>query len=364
MNPPVESPLAPLPVAPLDLLDATSPLPHPHLREITLAHGSGGKLSRDLIDAVIRPAFDNPLLDPLHDGAVFSVGEERLAFTTDTFVVDPLFFPGGDIGTLAINGTVNNLAMCGATPLHLSAAFILEEGVPLETLCRVIDSMQAAACAADVTLVTGDTKVVDRGKGDRIFINTSGIGRVPPGIKICPRRAEVGDRIIVSGPIAQHGVAILAQREDLPLADEIRSDTAPLNGLVESILEACPRTHVLRDPTRGGVSSALVEIAGASRVGVRLDEAAIPLADEVGGACRILGLDPLDVANQGKLLAVVAAADAERVLAAMHDHPLGASAAIIGEVVEDPVGMVVMRDRAGGERVVDMLVGEQLPRIC
>ncbi|MDB6111382.1 MAG: hydrogenase expression/formation protein HypE [Pedosphaera sp.] len=340
------------------------PLPITDHQEIVLAHGSGGKLTQQLIQRMVLPHFKNELLNPLHDGAMFSVNGTKLAFSTDSFVVNPIFFPGGDIGELAINGTVNDLAMCGARPLHLSAAFILEEGLPMAEFWRVIQSMQRAARAAGVNLVTGDTKVVDRGKGDKIFINTSGIGIVEAGVNIHPQRAQVGDKIIINGPIAVHGIAIMSVREGLAFETEIASDTAPLNGLVQTMLAAAPDIHVLRDPTRGGITSTLSEIAEQACVGIRLEEASIPIGEDVKGACEILGLDPLYVANEGKLVAFVRPDDSGRVLSAMRDHPLGREAAIIGEVVADHHGYVTMKTRVGGNRVVDMLSGEQLPRIC
>jgi hydrogenase expression/formation protein HypE len=340
------------------------PIPISDHKEIVLAHGSGGRLTHRLIERFVLPQFRNELLEPLHDGAVFSVNGARLAFSTDSYVINPIFFPGGDIGKLAVNGTVNDLSMCGAKPLYLSAAFIIEEGLPMDDFWRVILSMKQAAAEAGVSLVTGDTKVVDRGKGDKLFINTSGIGLVRDGIDISPRRAAIGDRIIVSGPIAVHGIAILSVREGLEFESEIASDTAPLNGLVEAILDAAPDTHVLRDPTRGGVTSSLTEIAEQADVGIRLDEAKIPLGEDVKGACELLGLDPLYVANEGKLIAVISADQAGRALDAMRAHPLGRDAAVIGEVVAESPGMVIMKTRVGGTRVVDMLSGEQLPRIC
>ncbi len=346
------------------LTGAACPIPISDYKEIVLAHGSGGKLSQRLIQTMILPEFRNDLLAPLHDGAVFSLNGARVAFSTDSYVVSPIFFPGGDIGKLAIHGTVNDLAMCGARPLHLSVAFILEEGFPMEEFWRIVQSMRDAAAAASVTLVTGDTKVVDRGKADRIFINTAGLGLVPEGVDIHPGRAQAGDKIIVSGAIAVHGIAIMSVREGLEFETEIASDTAPLNGLVEAMLVACQDIHVLRDPTRGGVTSALSEIAQSAGIGVLLDEASIPISEEVKGACEILGLDPLYVANEGKLLAIVPAASAEHVLSAMRAHPLGIGAAIIGEVTDDHPGFVLMKTRVGGTRVVDMLSGEQLPRIC
>jgi hydrogenase expression/formation protein HypE len=343
---------------------ASCPMPISDHKEIVLAHGSGGKLSHRLIERMILPAFRNPLLQPLHDGAVFSVGEAKLAFSTDSYVVKPIFFPGGDIGKLAVHGTINDLAMCGARPLYLSSAFIIEEGFPMPDLWRVLQSMRQAADAAGVSLVTGDTKVVDRGKGDQIFINTSGVGLVPQEIDIQPNRARIGDKIIVSGQIAVHGMAIMSVRENLEFETEIASDTAPLNDLVETILSASRNIHVLRDPTRGGITSALTEIAEAASVGVRLDERSLPISEEVKGACEILGLDPLYVANEGKLLAFVPSDEAQRVLAAIRGHPLGHDAAVIGEVLDEHPGAVTMRTRIGGIRVVDMLSGEQLPRIC
>jgi hydrogenase expression/formation protein HypE len=288
----------------------------------------------------------------------------RLAFSTDGYVVSPRFFPGGDIGRLAVHGTVNDLAMCGARPRYLSVAFILEEGLPMDEFRRIVQSMGEAAAAAGVTLVTGDTKVVDRGKADGIFINTSGVGVIPEGVDIRPNRAHPGDKIIVSGSIAVHGIAIMSVREGLEFETEIASDTAALNGLVATMLAACPDIHVLRDPTRGGVTSALTEIAQAAGVGMHLEEASLPLDEDVKGACELLGLDPLYVANEGKLLAIVGETEAPVVLAAMRAHPLGADAAIIGEVTADQPGIVLMKTRVGGTRVVDMLTGEQLPRIC
>jgi hydrogenase expression/formation protein HypE len=346
------------------LLTSSCPLPITDYKNIVLAHGSGGKLTQQLIQNIILPQFQNELLAPLHDGAMLSLGGERLAFSTDTYVVSPIFFPGGDIGKLAVHGTVNDLAMCGARPRYLSAGFILEEGVPLEDFWRIVQSMRSAADEADVQLVTGDTKVVDRGKADKIFINTAGLGVIPQDINIHPARAQVGDKVLISGAIAVHGIAIMSVREGLEFETEIASDTAALNGLVHEILKACQDVHVLRDPTRGGVSSALTEIARSAGVGVHLDEASIPISEEVKGACEILGLDPLYVANEGKLLAIVPPEEAEGALAAMHRHSLGKEAAIIGEVVSDHPGYIVMKTRVGGMRVVDLLSGEQLPRIC
>ena len=346
------------------LLAASCPLPITNYKEIVLAHGSGGKLSHQLMEKLVLPQFRNELLAPLHDGAIFSISGQRVAFSTDSYVVNPIFFPGGDIGKLAVHGTVNDLAMCGARPLYLSVGFILEEGTPMEDFWRVVQSMREAATAARVVLVTGDTKVVDRGKADKIFINTSGIGVIPDGVNIAPARAHVGDKIIMSGAMAVHGIAIMSVREGLEFESEIASDTAPLNGLVETILAASKDIHVLRDPTRGGITSALTEIAQAAKVGMLLNEDAIPISEDVKGACEILGLDPLYVANEGKLLAIIAAQDVDLVLSAMKSHPLGKQAAIIGAVIDEHPGMVMMKTRVGGTRVVDMLSGEQLPRIC
>ncbi|HEY9164561.1 MAG TPA: hydrogenase expression/formation protein HypE [Candidatus Kryptonia bacterium] len=348
-----------------DILSGFScPIPKSDYANVLLAHGSGGKLTNQLVEKMFVPQFKNDLLDQLHDGAVFAIGGQKFAFSTDSFVVDPIFFPGGDIGELSVNGTVNDLAMCGSKPLYLSAAFIIEEGLPIDDLWKIVLSMRAAAEKAGVLLVTGDTKVVDRGKGDKIFINTSGIGIVPEDVDIGPKRVKVGDRIIVNGDIARHGIAILSVRNGLEFETEITSDTAPLNGLVADILKVSKNVHVLRDPTRGGVATILNEIAGQSHLGIVLDEEKIPVADAVRSACEILGLDPLYVANEGKLLAFVPPTDADKVLAVMRNHPLGKGSEIIGDVVAQHIGTVVMNSKIGGARVVDMLSGEQLPRIC
>jgi hydrogenase expression/formation protein HypE len=347
----------------LSALMSTCPLPLSDYQDIVLAHGSGGKLSQQLIQEMLLPQFRNEWLDVQHDGAVLSLNGTRLAFSTDSYVVSPIFFPGGDIGKLAIHGTVNDLAMCGARPLYLSAGFILEEGLPMQDLWKIVLSMREAAATTGVALVTGDTKVVDRGKADKIFINTSGIGVVPEGVNVHPGRARPGDRVIVSGEIATHGIAIMSVREGLEFETEISSDTAPLHGLVSALL-AISDIHVLRDPTRGGITSALSEIAQNARVGIHLDEARIPISEEVKGACEILGLDPLYVANEGKLLAIVSAEEAGPALAAMRADPLGGKAAVIGSVTDEHPGFVTMKTRIGGTRVVEMLSGEQLPRIC
>jgi hydrogenase expression/formation protein HypE len=346
------------------------PTPKSRYEHILLGHGSGGQLTADLIQRLFVPGFGNDVLAALEDQATVSFGSgngvkaPRLAFTTDAFVVRPLFFPGGDIGRLAVHGTVNDLAVGGARPLFLSAAFILEEGLPLTDLQRIVASMRQACSEAGVALVTGDTKVVDRGKGDGVFITTSGIGLVPEGRSLSIHNARPGDRILVSGTLGDHGIAIMSVREGLEFETVLESDSACLTGLAQAILEACPRTRCMRDPTRGGLSSAVNELAAASRVGVKLDETAIPLRAEVRGACEMLGLDPLYVANEGKLIAVVPPEDAERVLEAMRNRPLGKNAALIGTVVADHPGMVLLRSRVGGERVVTLLAGEQLPRIC
>ncbi|HET9524285.1 MAG TPA: hydrogenase expression/formation protein HypE, partial [Terrimicrobiaceae bacterium] len=342
----------------ISALMGACPVPISDYREIVLAHGSGGKLSQQLIEKLILPQFGNDLLDPLHDGAVFSVNGVRLAFSTDSYVISPIFFPGGNIGTLAVHGTVNDLAMCGARPLYLSAGFILEEGTSIQDFWRIVQSMRHAANSAGVQFVTGDTKVVDRGKADKIFINTSGVGIVPDGVNIHPAQARPGDRILVSGPIAVHGIAIMSVREGLEFETEIASDTASLAGLVETMLAVSKGIHVLRDPTRGGVTSALSEIARSAGVGMMLDEAAIPVTEEVQGACEILGLDPLYVANEGKLLAIVSPAETATVLSAMKSHPLAHEASVIGEVTSEHPGFVLMKTRVGGTRVVDMLSGE------
>ena len=365
------------------------PIPISEYPTITMAHGGGGRLTQMLIERMFVPAFGNPSLATLHDGAILPLpapspvetGEgrvgttvekvkgwvegPRLAFTTDSFVITPRFFPGGDIGSLSVHGTVNDLAMCGSQPLALSASFILEEGLPMEELWRIVQSMQAAAGAAGVPIVTGDTKVVDRLRGDGIYINTAGLGTIAPGIEISPRRARPGDMILINGPIAMHGIAVMSVREGLEFETTLESDATSLHNLVARILNVGGNAiHVLRDPTRGGVASALNEIAAQARVGIRLWEAAIPIGEAVRGACEILGLDPLYVANEGKCLAIVAAEVAQAALAAMQADPLGAEAAIIGEVVEEQPGRVTMRSRIGGWRIVDVLTGEQLPRIC
>ena len=331
---------------------------------ILLDHGSGGKLTHQLVARNIVPLFDNPTLRRLNDGACLEVEGGRLAFSTDSFVVDPIFFPGGNIGDLAVNGTVNDLAMCGAVPLYLSVGLILEEGLPVADLDRILQSMQQAAVRAGVSIVTGDTKVVPKSAADKIFINTSGIGRIPAGVDTGGDRARPGDAVILSGTLADHGITILTSREGLRFEADFCSDTAALNHLVAAMLAVCPQLHTLRDPTRGGLGTTLNEIAAQSGTGIRISEAAIPLRPAVGAVCELLGFDPLYLANEGKLLAVVPSAKAPEVLAVMQADPLGRQACIIGEVVADHPGQVILATRIGGSRIVDMLTGEQLPRIC
>jgi hydrogenase expression/formation protein HypE len=340
------------------------PVPISDYPRVLMAHGGGGKLMQQLIEKMFAPAFKNPLLDQQHDGAVFELNGKKLAFTTDSYVVHPLFFPGGDIGDLAINGTVNDLAMCGARPLYLSAGFILEEGLPMETLWRVVRSMQRAAEAAGVQLVTGDTKVVDKGKGDGMFINTAGIGVIEHNLAISPKSVRPGDAVLLNGDIGRHGMAIMAVREGLEFQSAIESDTAPLAGLVNQLIAAGVEIHCLRDITRGGIASTFNEIASAAGVNIALDEAAIPVREDVRGACEMLGFDPLYVANEGRFAAFVAAKDADHALAVMRAHPLGREAALIGGVQANPAGLVTLKSRIGATRIVDMLSGEQLPRIC
>ncbi|MBZ5514653.1 MAG: hydrogenase expression/formation protein HypE [Acidobacteriia bacterium] len=343
----------------------TCPTPLPSKGTILLGHGSGGKLTADLIREIFLPAFQNPILARLDDQAIMSVDGVRLAFTTDSFVVQPLFFPGGDIGSLAVHGTINDLAMGGAQPLCLSAAFIIEEGLPMETLSQVVNSLHHAAESAGVQVVTGDTKVVEKGSGDGLFINTSGLGVVPEGLCLSADQARPGDGVILSGSIGEHGIAVMAVREGLEFESSVASDSAALHGLVAAMVAATPTgIRCMRDPTRGGVSSALNEIAAQSRVGMLLDEKTILVREEVKGACELLGLDPLYVANEGKLVAIVAPEVIEDVLAAMRSHPLGERADLIGTVTEAHPGVVAMRTLIGTTRIVDMLAGDQLPRIC
>lgn len=349
----------------LDFNTWSCPLPLRDYPNVVLGHGGGGKLSAELIEHLFLPAFQNEALENLGDSSVMSIPAGRIAMSTDSFVVRPLLFPGGNIGELAVNGTVNDLAMSGATPLYLTAGFIIEEGLLMERLGSVVNCMGRAAKQAGVQIVTGDTKVVDKGHGDELFINTAGVGIVPEGVQIGPTRARAGDVVIVSGSIGDHGMAIMSVREGLAFDTEIRSDTAALNGLVQDLLAIDPTAiHVLRDPTRGGVAATLNEIARQSQVGIAIEERALPINPEVQAACDVLGMDPLHVANEGKLIAIVARERAEAMLAAMKAHELGGQAAVIGHVVEQHRGMLVARTAIGGTRVVAMQLGEQLPRIC
>ena len=334
--------------------------------KILLDHGSGGKISHGLTKDMMLPAFDNAILAALNDGAIFKLETLRLAFTTDSYTVDPIFFPGGSIGDLAINGTVNDLAMCGAKPLYLSVALIIEEGLPTAVLETIVKQMGRAAQAAGVTVITGDTKVVPKGTADQIFINTSGIGLIPDHVHVASNNAQAGDKIILSGTIADHAITILTRRQGLSFETSLQSDSAPLNYMVQEMFRAAAgrQIHVLRDPTRGGVGTALNEIAEKSEIGIEIIEEKIPLKAQVAAACELLGFDPLHLANEGKLVAFVSPESADAVLAAIQSDPYGKEAAVIGEVVKDHPGRVVLKTRIGGKRIVDMLAGEQLPRIC
>jgi hydrogenase expression/formation protein HypE len=331
---------------------------------IQLDQGSGGRATHELVEDLFIKFFRNDYLGEMNDSALVAVPSGQIAMTTDSYVVDPIFFPGGNIGSLAVHGTVNDLCMLGAKPLYLTAGFILEEGLSLELLSQIVASMADAAREAKVFIVAGDTKVVPRGKADKIFINTAGIGVVPPGLKIGGQYAQPGDALLINGTIGDHGMAVLCKREGLAFENEIQSDAASLNDLVAKMLEVCPNIHVLRDPTRGGVATTLNEIARQSGVGIRLFEEALPIREDVAGACELLGLDPLYVANEGKVLVFVPADAAKVVLQTMLGHPLGGQACQIGEVVATDIGRVFLRTRIGGHRLVDMLRGEQLPRIC
>jgi hydrogenase expression/formation protein HypE len=336
---------------------------------INLSHGSGGKAMRDLIDDIFVKSFDNPILAQLEDQATFDLASlsqhgKRLAFTTDSYVVDPLFFPGSDIGELAINGTINDLAVSGAKPLYLTCSVILEEGLPVETLRRVVASMQKAAQKAGVQIVTGDTKVVNRGCADKLFINTAGIGIIPPGINISPHNIQPGDVVIINGEIGNHGAAILIARGELALETDIESDCQPLHELVAEIIKVCPQIHAMRDATRGGLATVLNEFALTANVGIRINENAIPIREEVNGICEILGLEPLYLANEGKLVIIAPPEKADLILATMKNHPTGKQASIIGEIIPTPPGIVLLKTAFGAERILDMLVGDQLPRIC
>ena len=348
----------------LDFQGRVCPTPLFDHTKIQLGHGSGGKLTADLVRKLFLPAFSNDYLARLDDQAMLEFNGMRIAFTTDAFVVTPLFFPGGDIGKLAINGTVNDLAMSGAKPLYIAAAFILEEGLDVVELSRIVDSMRQAAVEAGVQLVTGDTKVVERGKGDKMFITTTGLGILEGPAAISGNSGRPGDKIILSGTIGDHGTAILSRRENLEFEGSIESDTAPLHGLVAAMCAVSDEIHCMRDPTRGGVATTLNELAAASRVGIEINEQVVPIGESVKGACEILGLDPLYVANEGKLVALVAANDAGKVIQTMREHPLGRQARIIGEAVPQHPGIVLLKTTIGGTRVLDLPLGEQLPRIC
>ncbi|MBL7175043.1 MAG: hydrogenase expression/formation protein HypE [Desulfobacteraceae bacterium] len=332
--------------------------------KILLDHGSGGRASHELIKELLFPPFKNAILADMDDSAVITIGDQRLAFSTDSYTVDPIFFPGGDIGEIAVNGTVNDLSMCGAKPLYLSVGLIIEEGFSIADLRKILESMKRAAAEANVLIVTGDTKVVQKKAADKIFINTSGVGAVPSGIHISGKKAKPGDRILLSGFIADHGITILTQREGLTFESPIGSDTAPLNRMVEEMMVASSHIHTLRDPTRGGLATSLNEIAIQSQVGIKLYEKKIPIRDETRGACELLGLDALYLANEGKLIACVAPEDAERVLAVVRNNPYGKNASIIGDVISDNAGKAFMETAIGGKRIIDMLTGEPLPRIC
>jgi hydrogenase expression/formation protein HypE len=342
----------------------TCPLPIEEDGIVQLAHGGGGRKTANLVESLFVPAFASPALDALGDGAVVDLGEQRLAFSTDTFVVKPVFFPGGNIGSLAVHGTVNDLAMCGAEPFALSVGFVLEEGFPMKDLRLVVASMAAAAAEAGVPIVTGDTKVVDRGKGDGIYVNTSGIGRVRDGVRLGPDRAKPGDVILVSGPVGDHGIAVMAARSGLEFHTELVSDSACVLPLVRALLDAVPCTRTLRDPTRGGLATALCEIATSAAVGLRIDEGAVPVKREVRAACELLGFDPLYVACEGRFVAIVPPADADVALSAMQAMPAGSGACRIGEVLDGPAGRVLLRTGLGSHRRLERLSGEQLPRIC
>jgi hydrogenase expression/formation protein HypE len=339
----------------------------PRVREklITLAHGAGGKATQSLIEAIFLDAFRNPLLAPLEDAATLTAGNARLAFTTDSYVVSPLFFPGGNIGDLAVNGTVNDLAVSGARPAHLSAGFILEEGFPVEDLRRIVESMAAAAAAAGVSIVTGDTKVVQRSKADGCYINTAGVGLIPGGLTLGVATARPGDVVIVSGPVGDHGITVMLERGELDLDAELVSDTAPVHELVRGLLDAVgPDVRAMRDATRGGVATILNEVATAAGVAVVVDEDSVPVRPEVRGACEILGIDPLYVACEGRIVTIVDPGAADTAVAALQAHPLGASATAVGRIVEDPPGLVMLKTGFGGTRIIDLLVGDPLPRIC
>jgi len=344
---------------------STCPVPLSHRTEVTVGHGGGGRLTQELIEGVFRPVFANPGLDAQHDGALLHFpGGGRLAFTTDSHVVSPLFFPGGDIGHLAVNGTVNDLAMCGARPLWLSAGFIIEEGFTIATLQKIVASMQAAACAVGVTIVTGDTKVVERGKGDGLYVTTSGVGVIETPLTVAPSSIRAGDAIILSGDVGRHGMAIMATRAGLTFESEIQSDCAPLVAPVQALLQAGLEIHCLRDLTRGGLATSLVELAESSKLAIAIDAAKVPVSEIVQGACEILGLDPLYVANEGRFVCILPEAQAGQALEILNHTAPGGAPVIIGTVKAGPAGQVTQRSVIGSERIVDRLSGEQLPRIC
>ncbi len=340
------------------------PIPRSDYENILLAHGGGGKLMHQLIDKIFKAAFDNPALETEHDGAVINLDTNKLAFTTDSYVVNPLFFPGGDIGSLAINGTVNDLAMCGARPLYISAGFIIEEGFPIDKLWQIVQSMRAAADMAKVKIVTGDTKVIDKGKGDGVFINTAGIGSIEHYLSIKPSSVKRGDMIILSGDIGRHGIAVMSQREGLKFETTIESDCAPLNDPVLKLIESNIEIHCLRDLTRGGLATSLVEIASTSGLSIEINEKSIPACEEVQGACEILGLDPLYIANEGRFIAFVPEKDTKSALKIMRSQPVSADSCLIGHVTNGGSKLVTMKNNLGVERIIDMLTGDQLPRIC
>lgn len=340
------------------------PMPITNYDKVLLAHGGGGTLSHQLITKMFYTQFENEYLNQQHDSAILKFDKQKIAFTTDSYVVHPVFFPGGNIGELAVNGTVNDLAVSGAKPLFISCSFIIEEGLDMNELWQIVQSMKIAADRAGVKIVTGDTKVVDRGKGDKIFINTSGIGLTYDGVDINPRNCKPGDVIIINGRIAEHGVAIMSAREGLEFETTIESDSAALNSLVEDILSASKNVHVMRDPTRGGIASTLNEIASVANVGIQIEQNKIPISEEVRGACEILGLDPLYIANEGKIIVIASAEDGEKILNKMKKHALGKDSMIIGKVRSEEPGIVVMKTSIGSSRIVDMISGEQLPRIC
>lgn len=345
-------------------LNLTCPLPIFQHKHVLLSHGGGGRLTHELIETIFLPAFQNAALQQRHDGAIINLANEKLAITTDSYVVRPLFFPGGDIGTLAINGTVNDLAMCGARPKSLSAAFIIEEGLPIEALARAADSMRRAAHSIGIEIVTGDTKVVDKGKGDGLFITTTGVGLVQHDVTISPSRVRPGDAIVLSGDLGRHGIAIMSVREGLQFETTIESDCAPLVDPVFALLQAGLEIHCLRDLTRGGLASAANEIAIAAQVQINLDETAVPVYEDVRGACEILGFDPLYVANEGRFIAFVAGRDARAAIEVLQSHPVSANASLIGSVASGRPGVVTLKSAIGATRILDMLSGEQLPRIC